>query len=473
MYLSTDVVTCLCCSVGFLRAVWKYNSAYSTLTVIATMHHGIWNYPFPAVTFCNNNQISSRKVQEFVKNLTIVNNLSREFILDEMKLLLEMLDPDIFEDDLDSNFTVLQDIFDVNNYSISHIMSLVRQDCSNLLKSCKWKGTYVPCHEIFHESYSRDGLCCSFNYFNSESTIEAKTVPKRLTACGYQTGLTVLIDAEPDDYYSSLYGSYGVKVMIHYPYNYPDRSSEYKLIGLGVQSFLAIAPQEVYSTAAVKNLPLSARQCIFEDEILPKELQVLMRTVGQRANYSYVNCLNRCRISIIENECGCFPYYSPQNRSRECNLRDIRCLSDIKSLIDTSWPGINVNHADLTTVDIDIRRKPCGCLFDCSIYRYPVDASEGIIDTEQFYGDRIKESSSLKNYSVVNIFYVDFISTQYRREVYYNWKNFFASFGGLLGLSVGFSLISAFELLYFFVVRVIVDICIARKNERAERNVNQ
>lgn len=34
---------------------------------------------------------------------------------------------------------------------------------------------------------------------------------------------------------------------------------------------------------------------------------------------------------------------------------------------------------------------------------------------------------------------------------------FSASFGGLLGLFAGFSLMSIFEFLYFFIIRVIID----------------
>ena len=42
-----------------------------------------------------------------------------------MKLLVEMLDAGVFEFDVYSNLTNLQDIFDANNFSASHVMQMV------------------------------------------------------------------------------------------------------------------------------------------------------------------------------------------------------------------------------------------------------------------------------------------------------------------------------------------------------------
>lgn len=41
--------------------------------------------------------------------------------------------------------------------------------------------------------------------------------------------------------------------------------------------------------------------------------------------------------------------------------------------------------------------------------------------------------------------------------MYQNWLGVLASFGGLLGLFLGFSLINGFELFYFFTIRPLFD----------------
>ncbi|KAJ8678553.1 hypothetical protein QAD02_014340 [Eretmocerus hayati] len=442
------VVISFICSLTLMRIAYRYNTAHSTLTVIKSTHHGIWNYHYPAVTICNNNQISSRKVRDFVKNLELLGGLSREFVLKEMRLLVELLDPGVFENEIHTNLTILQDIFDANNHSVLGVMKMIQPDCTRLLKSCKWKGNSTPCHELFEESYSRDGLCCSFNYLSSETRINKNNEPRRLTACGYQTGLTILVDPEPNDYYSSLFGSYGVKVMLHHPHNYPDRSTEFKYVGMGVQVFLGMSPEDTQSTPGVRGLPLKVRDCVFDNEKLPKTLQSLQSNFTW-TRYSYTNCLNACRASTILYKCGCIPYYMAQNAA-----------------YDTSWPGIEINSVDLTHSSIDLSNRPCGCLLDCTLARYPVDSTTGILSMSKFDDDQLfwRKVVENKNTSLINVFFTDLVSIQYRRDVYYNWKNLFASFGGLLGLFVGFSIMSGFELVYFFVVRVITDRCIEERD---------
>lgn len=50
-----------------------YNSFMNEPTVIFTesTHNMIWNYPFPAITICNYNQISKSGVLEFVRTLYV------------------------------------------------------------------------------------------------------------------------------------------------------------------------------------------------------------------------------------------------------------------------------------------------------------------------------------------------------------------------------------------------------------------
>lgn len=52
-------------------------------------------------------------------------NLSQEFLVNEMRLLVEMLDPGAFEFDIYENLTLLQDVFDANNYSVLQVMNMV------------------------------------------------------------------------------------------------------------------------------------------------------------------------------------------------------------------------------------------------------------------------------------------------------------------------------------------------------------
>ncbi|KAI4482325.1 hypothetical protein M0804_008876 [Polistes exclamans] len=455
-----------CCAIVLMKIAWDYYASHPTLTVIETTHRGIWNYPFPAVTICNINRISLNLTRSLVDMLNHPSNISKEFLVQEFRLLLELLDPGVFEQDVAENLTRLQNILDDNRLTIPEVMEKVTRNCSDLLKLCKWNDDSFDCDKFFIRSLTRDGLCCSFNYvssYHTKNSIDLK--PRRIPACGYQTGLAVTVNPDPNDYLATFLGSFGVKVLVHYPYDYPDHNANDKLIDLNKQAFLSIAPEETYATLDVKDLAISTRNCVFSDEgdrILKNKNIEYRRLTSEK--YSYVNCMAECRANTIKKKCDCIPYYFPPSEVRVCNLKDVKCLSIHRSWYDTSWPGknIDVEQVNLEKNLNEIDKRPCGCVPDCTLFRYPIDVSQGILDDNiSFDGfhflKKTKKYKGFQNQSIIHVFFSDLVAIQYRRSVHYNWRNLFASFGGLLGLFVGFSLMSGFELIYFFIIRIITD----------------
>lgn len=63
----------------------------------------------------------------------------------------------------------------------------------------------------------------------------------------------------------------------------------------------------------------------------------------------------------------------------------------------------------------------------------------------------------LTDQSLIHVFFTDLVSTRYRMDIYQNWLGTLATFGGILGLFLGFSLITGFEFIYLFTIRVIFD----------------
>ncbi|KAK2581874.1 hypothetical protein KPH14_002336 [Odynerus spinipes] len=464
-----------CCAIVLMKIAWDYYASHPTMTVIETTHRGIWNYPFPAVTVCNINRISLKLTRNLVETLNHPSNISKEFLVQEFRLLVELLDPDVFGHDVTENLTRLQDILDENKLTIPEVIEKVSQNCSDLIRSCKWNDDLFECDKFFNKSFTRDGLCCSFNYvspYDIENSFNTK--PRRIPACGYQTGLTITVNPDPEDYLATILGSFGVKVLVHYPYDYPDHNADDKLIDLNKQAFLSVSPEETYATLDVKDLTIPTRNCVFSDEgdkILNKEHMAYRRLTSER--YSYVNCMAECRASTIKRKCNCIPYYFPPSENRVCNLKDVKCLSTYRSWYDTSWPGEEAKEEMEVEKNIqEVYQRPCGCVPDCSLYRYPVEVSQGVLDNNIYFEDfhflrKSSEDDETKNSSMIHVFFSDLIAIQYRRSVHYNWRNLFASFGGLLGLFVGFSLMSGFEVIYFFVIRIITDRFM--KNDQEDR----
>lgn len=66
--------------------------------------------------------------------------------------------------------------------------------------------------------------------------------PRRVTACGFQTGLSVIMTPRIPDYHTTVVGSYGFRVLIHDAYDFPDQNSESKVINARLESFFSISP---------------------------------------------------------------------------------------------------------------------------------------------------------------------------------------------------------------------------------------
>jgi len=108
-----------------------------------------------------------------------------------------------------------------------------------------------------------------------------------------------------------MYIFFFLQTMIHYSYDYPDFNAESQLIQLGTEHLISVKPALMYSKEEVKNLAISTRNCIFDDEA--DEIYNIKKRHLNFAKYSYHNCLVECRASIAKAKCGCIPYYFPQN----------------------------------------------------------------------------------------------------------------------------------------------------------------
>ncbi|XP_061932736.1 sodium channel protein Nach-like isoform X1 [Apis cerana] len=459
------VFSSLCIAIWMMKITYEYFMKNHILTVIETTHHGIWNYPFPAVTICDFNRVSLKLTKKLVDNLKLPPAVSKEFVVEEMRLLDELLYPGVHGLYIRNNLSRLQNIFEMNNLTIPIVMNSVTRSCESLLELCKWKTKKEDCNSIFQTSISRNGICCSFNYITHDLIMKQPSIkPRKITSCGYQSGLNILLNFDVEDYHASIVESIGIKIMLHDPYDYPDYDASSKLITVNKYSFLTVKPMEIYSTKDIKWV--SNKQCTLHNEENTISDNLKRNFISSR--YSFINCLTDCRATVIKKECGCIPYYYPQNNTRICNLRDVECLETFKFWYDTSWPGTDMSPKTLPFVELDIKNKPCNCKPDCNFYRYIMEYSAASLDKRVYYNDftyttYFSKGKSWKNQSIIHIFFGDLISIRYRRDTRYGWRHIFATYGGLLGIFAGFSFMFIFEIIYFFIIRILTD-AYARKN---------
>lgn len=202
--------------------------------------------------------------------------------------------------------------------------------------------------------------------------------------------------------------------------------------------------ESTYSTDDVFNLPPQVRQCLKYNE----------RRMDAFQRYSYVNCMAECRSAMINELCGCVPHTLPNNGSyAKCRMTQLKCARANASRFLGSTFQLN-NSSDMSGKF----SGKCQCLPDCTFFTYPSEISTGTLDREfSFNGLSFFKDTNITDEVFLNVFFIDLVATHYRKDMYQNWLGVLAAFGGLLGLFLGFSLVTGFELIYFFTIRTFFD----------------
>ncbi|KAJ2954287.1 hypothetical protein O0L34_g2536 [Tuta absoluta] len=220
------------------------------------------------------------------------------------------------------------------------------------------------------------------------------------------------------------------QVFIDNAYNIADIDSPVRVVNPSSEVLIALSPERTYTTAGIRTFSPQDRQCYFSDEV----------QIGNFRQYSYHNCIAHQRVDTIKAVCDCVPFYFQlKENHRTCNFNDLDCLQ-----------GFIGNYINRTRSGKS-HEQHLVCLPECEHYDYPLEVALGKLATNvqleelPFFSD-----VPLDNHSLVNVFFNDLVSTRYRRDVYLNWQNLLASFGGLLSLMLGFTLISGFDLILFF-----------------------
>lgn len=60
----------------------------------------------------------------------------------------------------------LQNIIEMNRYSVRNVMDMVQNSCDDTFVKCRYEGVLTNCSNLFKPVTSRYGLCCTFNKNN-------------------------------------------------------------------------------------------------------------------------------------------------------------------------------------------------------------------------------------------------------------------------------------------------------------------
>ncbi|BES98474.1 Amiloride-sensitive sodium channel [Nesidiocoris tenuis] len=459
------------CSAYFISNLFIKFHEMPVIMSISPTSSTIRDIPFPAITICNMNNMRKQQV-EHVQNLYELNkgneNLTGEVALD-YKLIFDYCNREPEEDiPIPSNVTTNWDY-------IKKFMIKMTQPCHEMLVYCQWHGDPVPCDEIFNPNLTDEGMCCVFNRLKREfifsnpkdvsdlnvtfpgevyewtpergypDGMSFDTVPRRARGSGTHLGLTIVADAEMQQYYCSSGNSKGFKILMSNPLETPKLMSFAVPLAPGSESKVIIVPKQVTSTKDLQSIAIEKRNCYFEAE---KRL-FFYKTYNQRS------CILECEANYTIALCGCVQYYMPKNETtRICGRNDAKCASNAQRKLDIS---INDAFQNLSAKGIDV--PICACLPGCFELSYGFVLTSSPITTafqidQEMAGVKDTDYFS-ENMGIIHFYYMEKHFSGTVKGVLFGFTEFLSNTGGLLGLFMGFSVLSGVEILYFLLIRVI------------------
>ncbi|CAB3220489.1 unnamed protein product [Arctia plantaginis] len=301
--------------------------------------------PFPAITICNMNQAKKSVALRYLEE---GNHVDKKLL---RHLCSSREDSSRFEDDIAGS----ADWDHTRQFLIN-----ITQPCNEMIAQCIWASSTVNCEDLFNAQLTDEGLCCTFNavhrnnmFRNPRSvndlnlTFPSPAVdwtpedgypadappdgfPWRPKGVGTQNGLSLVLDANIDEYYCASTKSAGFKILMHNPVETPKLRNLGEIYAPGIEGRISICPEISDSRSSLRTIDIKKRLCLFSSE---KEL-VFFRT------YTLKNCQMECEARAMLDVCRCVYYYMPKNKTTPiCGKSDAKCYANMSKIIpgqDTS-----------------------------------------------------------------------------------------------------------------------------------------
>ncbi|XP_039286868.1 pickpocket protein 28-like isoform X2 [Nilaparvata lugens] len=439
-----------------------------------------WDIPFPAITICSENQINPSLI-----NFTELINKQNRTIEEKIKLNLgvrictDYIQSFVNEHLLKMMHDLSKDELLDSEANMKITLKIGTTLCKRIIKSFSWQNIRRtnPCAYLQMFS-TKAGICFTFNMLPTsqlfsqeyieelapavydeltnipykfylsdriwelesgykEINFDENSIPWRTPGVSYDNSATFVLDFLSDDMDENcIQGGHGFWTAVHNPAEPPTPYQTVAYAETDATTIFKISPQLTSTSENLRFWTPEARGCYYSHE----------RKLKFYSTYTLHNCDIECEAEMIYNECNCsVNVLSHRISTPLCGIHQVDCLK--KVIIRFSSRQQDSKHF-----------SACNCLPACTEIAYDMEFSSLPMLFEDPSSNISKNATKKGNTAVVSYLFKTNSVSNIQRVAIVTISDFIANIGGLMGLFLGFSFISLFEVIYFMTARWATDV---------------
>lgn len=212
--------------------------------------------------------------------------------------------------------------------------------------------------------------------------------------------------------------------------------------GNSASEAIFVAPQQS-TYIGLKMINITRLPKPYPEDCIDHWPAALIGRLTQNASYSQQTCLKICLQRTIHTRCTCQSAMLPQlELNSTLKICDTRRRSTRKCVEEVMFQA-------------EEKVSTCKCPPRCQVINYDktVSMTKWPTREDKVTFDRGKANINFQNLAKVTVYFQTMTCQEVRQEKAYTTAKLFSSLGGILGMYVGFSFLSLFEILEVFVRR--------------------
>ncbi|XP_011294238.1 pickpocket protein 19-like [Musca domestica] len=427
------------------------------VTVVETSHLPIHEIRFPAVAVCPLNRVNWMRYkaaeEKFLPRYTAKEAKNAFYNLTVLLERMTFSGLEAIEDFLNSQHIPRS----VRNIVLSRVAQYLAFRCDEIFRWCIYDKTKHDCCKIFIPEQTEKGICLVFNsVVSKESKIKQLTdsfYPWRARSSGEGSGLSFRLR-----YNSSLVrpGStvpFAFNVIIKRPGEWSN--SLYQILHANTHNNMMVTPIITETSRNTRHINPVKRKCLFPNEISTKFDRI------EGLAFNKLNCRVQCEQRHLINTCNCttsmfFPGVS-HKADMECKVSDLRCIYDNRDIFSYIKGSRQDNYINDTR-----RGMICDCLNSCEALMFLVKLNVlPLVNVNESFPEISAE-----------VYFAEETMTKYSARLQYTYMDLISNYGGVLGLCLGASVLSIFEIFYAVIRAIFIFGLYKLTNRRKRRQVN-